>query len=58
MIRLQVTTTRFAHYKNMISGETDGFVQVDPKKYFYPVSFAIQFYNFKVRFDDIWMSTF
>lgn len=43
------------------SGEKDGFVQVGPKKYLFPSTFAKHaehFYNFQARHDDIWIATF
>lgn len=42
-------------------GERDGFVQVGPSKYFFPQQFrenADNYYNFKGRSSDIWVSTF
>lgn len=51
---LSTNTTRF-HL-----GQRDGFVQVGPKKYFFPRAFvehADRLYNFKARADDIWIAT-
>lgn len=45
----------------LISGEKDGFVQVGPKKYLFPGTFAKHaehFYNFQARNDDIWIATY
>lgn len=42
-------------------GEKTGFVQVGPKKYFFPSKFqaaANSFYNFEARETDIWVATF
>lgn len=42
-------------------GETVGFVQVGPKKYFFPSVFsehAEHLYNFEARPDDVWIATF
>ncbi|XP_055844005.1 sulfotransferase 1C4 [Episyrphus balteatus] len=42
-------------------GERDGFVQVGPKKYFFPQKFkdsAEAFYNFKARQSDVWVVSF
>lgn len=42
-------------------GEKSGYVQVGPKKYFFPSSFADhveQLYNFEARPDDIWTVSF
>lgn len=42
-------------------GERTGFVQVGPKKYFFPSGYAKEasnYYNFKVREDDVWIVTF
>lgn len=44
-----------------ILGEKTGFVQVGPKKYFFPSSYKEQannYYNFQVRSDDIWVVSF
>lgn len=43
------------------SGERTGFVQVGPKKYFFPIKYrsdAENIYNFEVRPDDVWIVTF
>lgn len=43
------------------AGERTGFVQVGPKKYFFPSQYeseAESFYNFEVRPNDVWVVTF
>lgn len=43
------------------TGEKTGFVQVGPKKYFFPSKFrsaAYHLYNFQSRPSDIWVATF
>ncbi|KAM7350263.1 sulfotransferase 4 [Cochliomyia hominivorax] len=42
-------------------GEKDGFVQVGPEKYFFPIKYkqeAEYYYNFQARPSDIWVVTF
>ncbi|XP_037824754.1 sulfotransferase 1C4 [Lucilia sericata] len=42
-------------------GEKDGFVQVGPEKYFFPLKYkqeAESYYNFQARPNDIWVVTF
>lgn len=44
----------------LFAGKENGFVQVGPKKYFFPTSFikhAEQIYNFEARSDDVWVAT-
>ncbi|GJQ85441.1 hypothetical protein Trydic_g23866 [Trypoxylus dichotomus] len=46
---------------NDFTGERSYFVQVGPKKYFFPSGYeheAEKFYNFQIRSDDIWICTF
>lgn len=48
-------------YKLFFLGEKTGFVQVGPKKWFFPSKYiddGKHFYNFKVRSDDTWVVTF
>ncbi|XP_065364444.1 sulfotransferase 1C4 [Calliphora vicina] len=42
-------------------GEKDGFVQVGPEKYFFPLKYkheAESYYNFQARPNDVWVVTF
>lgn len=44
-----------------MKGEKNEFVQVGPKKYFFPGAFrkhAKHLYNFEARSDDVWIVTF
>lgn len=42
-------------------GERTGFVQVGPKKWFFPSGYKKEFknyYNFEIRPDDVWVVTY
>lgn len=55
--------TSFLHFylNYFFAGERTTFVQVGPKKYFFPGKFKKHYndlYNFSVRPDDVWIVTF
>lgn len=51
----------FQNWSGGFAGERDGFVQVGPKKWLYPVKYeklAKEYKNFEVRPDDVWITGF
>lgn len=51
----------YCYWSFVVLGERTGFLQVGPKKWFFPSGFereAEHFYNFKLRPDDVFVLTF
>lgn len=65
MVRTKNNFNRIKIYLNFfficITGEKDGFVQVGPEKYFFPMKYKKEsesYYNFQARPSDVWVVTF